>query len=353
MNNNAKSIGAHSAIILFWGVVIILFLWAPFFISNMYKQKSLTVLAWPGLLDVQYLQKFEEKTGIKVNVRYFESNEELFLKIKETKGKGYDLIMPSDYMTDLMVKEGLLKKIDKKKLLFFDQLNPHLVGKYYDKNNDYSIPFFWSMYGIAIDKDYFKDKEINRSWALVFDPKYMVPHTCVIDDVRELILMAAQYLYGKQDTLNESQLQEIKELLIAQKKLIEVYAEDRANTLLASKICPVAIILSAVVARIMAVYPNIEFIVPQEGGFLLIDSFAMPKATKNDELVYEFLNFMYEPETINHHTQMFGFFSPIKGLENEFSLVVQPTDKQLEKADFFKNSISHQQLSDILIALKS
>ncbi|MDR3550634.1 MAG: extracellular solute-binding protein, partial [Candidatus Babeliales bacterium] len=145
----------------------------------------------------------------------------------------------------------------------------------------------------------------------------------------------------------------IKNLLIAQKKSVEVYAEDRANTLLASQICPVAIILSAVVARIMAVYRNIEFIVPQEGGFLLIDSFAMPKATKNDALVYEFLNFMYEPETIAHHTELFGFFSPIKGLENEYSLIVQPSDQQLEKADFFRNSISHQQLSDILIALKS
>ncbi|MDR3550970.1 MAG: extracellular solute-binding protein, partial [Candidatus Babeliales bacterium] len=254
MNDNTRSIGAHAAIVLFWSVVIILFLWAPFFISNMYKQKSLTVLAWPGLLDVQYLQKFEQKTGIKVNVRYFESNEELYLKIKETKGKGYDLIMPSDYMTDLMIKDNLLKKIDKKKLHFFDQLNPHLIGKYYDKNNDYSIPFFWSMYGIAIDKDYFKDKELNRSWSLVFDQKHIVPHTCVIDDVRELILIAAQYLYGKQDNLNDSQLEEIKNLLIAQKKSVEVYAEDRANTLLASQICPVAIILSAVVARIMAVY---------------------------------------------------------------------------------------------------
>lgn len=353
MNSNERSIGVHAAIIIFWSGIIALFLWTPFFVSKLYKQKSLTILAWPGLLDVQYLQKFEKESGIKVNVRYFESNEELFVKIKETDGQGYDLIMPSDYMTDLMIKEKLLKKIDKTKLRFFEQLNPYLLHKYYDQTNDYSIPFFWSMYGLAVDKEHFKNKEINRSWALIFDPQLIQPHTCVVDDIRELILIAAQYLYGNQDSLNNAQLEEIKQLLVAQKKSVEVYVEDRANTLLASQVCQVAVILSAVVARIMPLYPNIEFIVPKEGGFLLIDSFAMPNTTKNEALVYEFLNFMYDPKVIAHHTEMFGFFSPLSNMESEYSLIVKPTKAQLEKANFFKNIISHQQLSDILIALKS
>ena len=198
MNNRVLVTGIRFLSVIFWLLIIGIFLWIPELAQKFYTTKSITVLTWPTLIDAQKLQDFEKETGIKVHLRYFENNEELFAKINETQGLGYDLIMPSDYMVDNMIKSGLLKKIDTSKLHFFKDLYPHLINNYFDPSNEYSVPFFWSIYGIAINKDHFGQKLPEASWDLIFNPKLIQPHTAMIDDARELILITAQYLYPNQ-----------------------------------------------------------------------------------------------------------------------------------------------------------
>jgi spermidine/putrescine-binding protein len=337
--------------ICFWLGIFLLFLICPQFIQYFYKQKSITVLTWPTLIDAQKLGEFEQQTGIKVYLRYFENNEELFAKIKATKGYGYDLIMPSDYIVQLMINEGLLKKIDKTKLTFFQNLYPHLVGNYYDPANEYSVPFFWSIYGIAYDKTHFKIPP-EPSWALVFDSHKAQEHTCMIDDARELILIAAQYLYGKATSLSNAQLKEIKQLLIEQRAWVEMYSEERSNFQLASKASPVAVIFSAIVSRIMRHFDDIEFMIPQEGSFLVVDSFAMPKTSDKDDLVYQFLNYVYKPEVLAAYIKKYGYFSPIKNIPVQGRLPL-PNEEQFKKIDFFRNILTKKQISDLWIDLKA
>lgn len=337
-----------------WFTAIIFFLFIPSFVGRFYQEKSITILTWPAFLDAQYLQRFEKESGIKVYLRYVESNEELYVKLKETKGEGYDLIMPSDYMIELLRQEEILKKIDKAKLLFIKELYPHLWNNYYDPQNEYALPYFWSMYGLAYNKDYFKDGEPEPSWALIFDKRIAPKHLCMIDGTKELVQIAAQYLYGKQiKPLDKEQIAAIKALLVDQKKLVELYTEDRANFLLASNTSPLAVSIGAVSARIMRDFKNIRFIIPQEGSFLNIDAFVIPKKTEKDELIYTFLNYLYKEEVLKHHMTKYGFFSPIKGIEVLDNPVPLPTPEQIKKADFFKNILSRSQLSDIWIAIKS
>lgn len=341
------------AMVVFWIAAIILFLLVPHILESFSHKKSITVLAWPALIDTHYLKAFEKESGIKVNVRYFENNEELLAKMKETKGRGYDLIMPSDYMVDLMVQQGLLKKIDKSRLPFFNDLYPHLVGNYYDPENQYSMPFFWSIYGIAVNSEHFGGELPQASWKLVFDPRFAQPHTCMIDDARELILIAGQYLFGKQDSFNQMQIEQIKQLLVEQKKWVELYTEERANFLLMSKMSPVAVILSAIVARIARNVKRIKFLVPEEGSFMVIDSFAMPIATDKDDLVYQFLNYIYKKEVLKNYIAKYGYFAPIKSIEHTNLGIEMPSAEQFKKIDFFRNILTNQQISDIWIALKA
>jgi len=342
------------SIVCLWIVLIYFFLYMPRLINSIYTQKQITILTWPAFIDAQYVQKFEKETGIKVNIRYFDSNEELYVKMKKTGGEGYDLIIPSDYILDTLIQEDLLKKIDRTKLHFFDQLYPHLVGTYVDPHNDYSIPYWWGLWGMAFDKSFFGDKKMDESWALIFNKNGLGTHTISLDDGRELILIAAQYLFGNVDVLDEKQLEMIRTLLIDQKPWVEVYAEvDRANFLLASKICPIGIMVDSIIARVMLEMPDIRFIMPKEGGFLQIDSFAIPKTTTHEKEIYQFLNFIYSVPAMQYHTSKFGFFSPVKNVQHADCPIAFPTEEQIQKTRFFKNIISREQISDIWIALKS
>ncbi len=334
---------------------LVFFLFIPRLLRMLPAGKSITILTWPMVLDAQYLDDFERQTGIRVYLRYFESNEELFVKLKTTQGYGYDLIMPSDYMTDLLIKEGLVKKIDTSRLTFLDTINPILLHHYYDPNNAYSIPFFWGVYGLGIDTDYFHGKMPPASWSLIFDQQIAPERIGVIDDARELILITAQYLFGTIDNLTDEQIEQIKQTLIKQKKWVYMYTDERSGYLLASKTCPVVVTTSGDIARVMRYHDNIGFIIPKEGSFMVIDTFAMPIGSTKDDFAYQFLNYLYQPHVLKKYVDKFGFFPPTTNVVPAIApeRLAMPTQDMLESLDFFRNVLSENTLNNLWISLKA
>ena len=61
------------------------------------------------MLDEVMIKKFEEETGIHVNISYFDNNDELLIKMRATQDAGYDLIIPSDH-TNEMSTRWIIKK---------------------------------------------------------------------------------------------------------------------------------------------------------------------------------------------------------------------------------------------------
>lgn len=158
-------------IIFSWVLLIAIILYFPHWKALPREEKSLNIFAWGDLMEPSVLAEFEKETGIKVNLSYFSSNEELQVKMIATRGIGYDLIMPSGYAVDLLAKANLLKPINKSKLRFWNNLNPGLLGIWYDPQNTYSIPFSWEVYGLGISTPFFKDRSLPSSWDALYDPK--------------------------------------------------------------------------------------------------------------------------------------------------------------------------------------
>ena len=114
-------------------------------VTELFEQgEHINVLVWGQILDKEFLSDFERDTGIRVNMSYLENNEELFVKLQSTDLHDYDLIMPSDWAVELLVRDGLIKKLDRNKINVWDNLYPALCNHYFDPHNEYSIPFFWS-----------------------------------------------------------------------------------------------------------------------------------------------------------------------------------------------------------------
>lgn len=340
-------------IVLFWILVIGIFLIIPN-LTNLYlkKGRSLTIFTWALLLDPIYLKKFEQETGIKLYISYFDSGPALLNKIAATKGYGYDILFPDDRSLQVLIQEGYLKKIDRNKILFWENLVPNLLGTYADPTNDYSIPYYWGIYGIGYNESFFANKAIIPSWEMLFNNKYCT-HTkiCMTDEPREAILMAAQYLFGSIEALKSLNARlQVKHLLIEQKKNVEVYTSLRADSLLQSKSCALAAIMSPDVWRLAKDHPQIKMLVPQEGSFKVIDSVALPKTTHKDDLIYTFLNFLFTHSVMQHHVELFGFCSPLKTItvqgQEQFCPVHDGSNIQ-----FFKNIISDEDINQMWIEI--
>ena len=114
-----KKIFIRSGIILFWLCLIFCALYWPKWKILKYDQNTINVFVWGDILEPSIVSDFEKETGIKLNLSYYSSNEELIVKLKATRGEGYDLVIPSDYAVNILIKEDLLKKLNKEKFAYW------------------------------------------------------------------------------------------------------------------------------------------------------------------------------------------------------------------------------------------
>ena len=342
----------RSVMVIFWIGILGLFLGLSHVMQLLRAEKSINIFSWPMLLDVAYLEQFEQETGIKINVSYFETNEELFSKLRATKGIGYDLIIPSDYVVQLIIDEGLLQKIDRTKISCWADLDPKLLNLYFDPKNEYTAPYFWAVFGLGIDKTYFKEQMPDASWALIFDKTKAPASIGMVDEAREAVLLATLYLFGTTDiAMTPEQIKAIKNLLLDQKAWVGAYTDSSIEHLLLSKNCPVVVAMGPDILKIKLSHNDIDFIVPKEGSFIVIDSFAIPAKSSKSDLVYQFINYLYKQEVLEHHRRRYGMCSPIKKMQAQEDEIFCPNDEKFAKMIFFKTTMPEALLNEIWIDL--
>lgn len=313
-----------SIIILFWLGIAASILYGSSKLLSKKDELSLNILAWPQIIDGDFLTDFEKKTGIRVNISYFESNEELLAKLRGTKNHGYDIIMPSDYMLQTFINEQHIKKIDKTKLTFWQDLEPALLGNKNDPLNSFTIPCFWTVFGIGLNLNYFNGHiPADISWNLLFDHTQEYKPIGMMENIVQMCSIAKFYLNSNTVFYkdHESTLKSTLQLLVLQKKYRRViaYTESRIEYMLASGECAACLCSSADIAKMVSHFEHIVFVVPKEGSFASLDSFVITSQTTKDDLIYAFLNYLYQPIVMGKYVEKFQFPSPIKSIQNDNS----------------------------------
>ena len=183
-----------SIIGIFWLSVIAAFLYIPY-VAHVFRtqQRSISIFVWSDLVDPQVVKNFEQQTGIRVFVNYYESNDELLTKLRFIKGTEYDLFIPSHYIIRTLIKNKLVKKIDKNKLTFWTDIDQRFLAQSYDPYNEYSIPYMWDIYGLGVDTRFFADKPFDSSWRMLFEPPYDY-RVGMTNEPREVVAIASMYL---------------------------------------------------------------------------------------------------------------------------------------------------------------
>ena len=337
------------AIVLFWVALFVGVLRLTQYTRFFKNTRTLYIATWPLLLDAKYLKAFEKETGITLQISYFERSEELLAKVQATGGKGYDIIFPSDYTVAQLVNMDLLQEIDTSKLTFWHAIDTRFLSHYFDPENRYSIPFFWGVFGLGFNKKIYGNAP-PATLGLIFDPAYNPEHVVMSDNERESVLVAAQYLFGSVDALKQKDAQQkVKELLIRQKKWVDIYTDERIDELLSSENNPIAFGLSTDISRAIRENPeHIAFMIPKEGSFFIIDTIALPKGA-NADLAYQFINYMYRPEVVAHHIKKYNMLSPLRS--TGCVSAVCPSDDTFNALHLMRDVVPEGVLNDIWIAL--
>lgn len=255
------------------------------------KDEQLNIFTWAGYVSDDIRNGFEKEFGVDVIVDTYASNEDLLAKL-QAGATGYDVIMPSDYMVSILIKLDLLAELDRGAIPNFQNVSPLFLGKYFDAENRYSVPYTFGTAGIAYDSAVVQPAP--DSWNVLWNETYANQFS-MLDDQRETLGAALKLLGYSLNTTDVKELQAAKEKLIAQKPLVKQYKSEAEELLIAGDVV-MAHCWSGDAFRAAETRNTIRYVIPKEGSSQFIDAVCIPKAAPHQGLAAQFINYLLRPE---------------------------------------------------------
>ena len=264
-----------------------------------------------GRLDV--IKEFEKLTGIKVNYNTFDSNEDLYSKLK-SGGISYDVIIPSDYMIERMIKEDMLQTINLDNIPNYKYVDEKYKNLFFDPDNQYSVAYTGGMVGLIYNTKMVDETPV--SWSIMWDKKYD-GQILNFNNPRDAFGIA-QYLLGYSvNTTDKIQWENAAEKLIEQKPLIQSYVMDEVFNKMEMGEAAIAPYYAGDYLAMYANNSDLAFVYPQEGTNIFVDAMCVPKNAKNKEAAELFINFMCDPEIALANANYLGYLCPITEVVND------------------------------------
>lgn len=263
------------------------------------------VYNWGSYIDPELLNKFEAETNIKVIYETFNTNEDLYVKLTNSSNK-YDVIVPSDYMIERLILEGLVQPLDYTHLPNASYINAEFKNASYDLGNRYSVPFFWGTVGILYNPDMVKDPVTG--WDILFNEKYK-GNIIMLDSSRDNMLIALRQRGFSANSTNLDELNLAKQDLMRQFPLVYAYLVDQAKDHMINEECALAVLYSGDALDAIAENPKLRYFIPDNSN-IWTDGMCIPKNASNVEGAHAFINFMLRSDNMAANAEAVGYAIP-------------------------------------------
>lgn len=310
------------------GTTINVFNWGEY-ISDTYEE---------GLIDVN--TEFELLTGIKVNYVTYESNEDMYPKIKNG-GASYDIIIPSDYMIERMIAEDMLLPVDVEKLPNYKYISDEYRNMYYDPENKYSVPYNVGMVGLIFNKKMVEEKP--TSWTALWDERY-AGKILMIDNPRDAFAVAQKILGYSLNSTDEKELSDVAQLLVEQKPLLQGYVMDEIFNKMESGEAAMVPYYVGDFVLMQQVNRDLDFVYPKEGVNIFVDAICVPESCRNYDAAMKYINFLLDPEIALSNALYIGYATPNTGVlehpdyaEMKENKYLYPSEDEMPDVEYFRN----------------
>jgi len=286
--------------------------------ENKFAGQTLHIYNWGEYTGENTISDFEKRTGARILMDEFESNEQMYIKV--ANGDAYDLLVPSDYMIERLLKEDRLQKLDKSLLTCMDSLSDEVRGLPYDPENDYTVPYFWGTVGIVYDKNKVDIADLEKDgFGIFLNTKYK-GDIYLYDSERDSFMMALKYLGYSMNTDDPEELNAAYEFLLQCVNTMEPeIVTDEIIDNMAQGRKALGLIYSGDATYVMAENEDMGYYLPESGTNIWSDAMVIPKNAEHVELAHEFINFILEHDPATDVSTYVGYTSPNKEVMEELS----------------------------------
>jgi spermidine/putrescine transport system substrate-binding protein len=274
---------------------------------------------WNNYISDQTLARFETSCRCRVVQDYYSDNEEMLAKLA-AGASGYDLIVPTGFAVESLLKSKQLRPLDKRRLPNLKNVDPAYLDAFFDPGNRYSVPYAFTITLIGYNEQKMRALGLpTDTWAAIFEPKYLAKlkgRVTVLDSQRELMAAALKYLgYSVNDT-DEAHWRRARDLILRAKPYWAAFnASSYIKELTVGNIWLAHGYSSDMFqARQDALHAGRPFAIgyatPREGAVLALDSMVLHKSGPRPDLALRFVDFMLEGGNSAELTNLIGSGNP-------------------------------------------
>lgn len=326
------------------------------------RSKILKVYNWADYIDETQIAEFEqwyqEQTGKEVHVVYqtFDINESMLTKI-EKGHEDYDVVCPSDYIIERMLRSDLLLPIDRN---FGDtpdytqNVAPFIVDKFRQIEgsgkdaNDYAVSYMWGTIGIIYNPKFVSEDDV-KTWNVLRDPRFKdriymkeafrdVYTTLLIALNRDAIDSGEKSIEELPFDTSDESIAMVEQFLNECKPNIAGYEADFGKEYMTQEKGWMNLSWSGDAAwaiqeaKDMGV--ELRYAIPEEASIVWFDGWVIPKYARNVDAARYFINFLCRPEMAVRNMDEIGYVSAVGGPEI-LAAKNDPTEFEAEDATYF------------------
>lgn len=297
--------------------------------SREYEGTSINVFNWgeyisdgtEGTLDVN--AAFEELTGITVNYTNYESNEAMYTKMK-SGAVSYDIVIPSDYMIQRMVSEGMLQKLDFSKIDNYENVLPEYRGLYFDPEEAYSVPYMVNMTALIYNTTMVE--ETPTSWGIMWDERY-ADDILTFNNSRDAFSLAQLLLGQDVNSTNIADWDAAADKLKEQDAILQARVMDEVFNKMEAGNAAIAAYYAGDYLIMVEENEDLALVYPEEGTIFFVDSICIPSNAQNYEAALMYINFLLETQIATANAEAIVYTSPLINVQEN------------EDYDYYKNEV--------------
>ena len=323
---------------------------------------SVLKLYLPGeYLGEDVISNFESQYGVSVIVENFDSNEMMYTKLQA--GDSYDVLIPSDYMIERLIRGNYLQPLDHALLPNLDNLAGAVQNMDYDPDNTWSVPYFWGSVGLVYNtENVAPDVMEAEGWDILRDTDY-AGRIYIYDSERDSFMMAFKALGYSMNTDDPEEIQAAYEWLREMNQTMSpVYVTDEVIDSMIGGYKDIAVVYSGDATVILDENEEMGFFMPDEGTNIWCDAMVIPANAENPLLAHEFINYFLTYEAAFDNSETVGYASPNAEVLEEMSSqedLYAENDAYLPRSDyendemFHDNIVLQKELSKLWIKVKA
>jgi len=267
---------------------------------------EVNLFGWSEYIPQEVLDGFTAETGIKVNFETYASNEELLSKLVAGAG-AYDIVQPSDYTAEVMIRRGMLAPLDLAKLPNLKNIGAQFRALPHDPAGKYTVPYMTGTVGIVVNTE--KVKDPIKGYKDVFQDKFK-DRLVVLNDNREIVTWALYSLGLSINEITPASLAKARPVVAKWVKLVKVFDSDSPKTALLNGDTDIGVVWSGEAALLWNENKKFKYVLPAEGAHMFVDTLCIPATAKNKDAAHKLINYILRADASKIISDKFPYTNP-------------------------------------------